>query len=161
MLRWKLGTGGGPYLVNYERDKARIVAHRGKHDGPEHTAVLKKVLQLMGVSTHTSLKRTMGDYLESTQGAKRNSTLNLAEEQLTSKLRSENDTAERCFAVLRDLHKWCPSMSLVNLMGVSLARLNKTFKAADGDFAGGASIISDPPFDSARSRTVLDSRTLR
>ena len=29
-------------------------------------------------------------------------------------------------------------------MGVSLARLNKTFKSADGDFAGGAAIISDP-----------------
>jgi hypothetical protein len=41
--------------VHYERDKARIVAHRGKHDGLEHTAVLKKLLQLMGISIHTSL----------------------------------------------------------------------------------------------------------
>ena len=35
-------------------------------------------------------------------------------------------------------------MSLQNLMGTSPARLNKTFKSADGDFAGGIAATSDP-----------------
>ena len=35
-------------------------------------------------------------------------------------------------------------MSLVNLMGVSLARINKTFKPAGGEFAGGVAVTSDP-----------------
>jgi hypothetical protein len=35
-------------------------------------------------------------------------------------------------------------MSLQNLMGTSFARLNGTFKSADGDFAGGIAVTSDP-----------------
>ncbi len=82
----------------------------------------------MEKAIHTSLRRTMGTYLESTNGINRNSTLTSEEKDLTSLLRSENDAAERAFAVVKEMHRRFPGMSFGTLAGVALARLNGTFK---------------------------------
>ena len=100
-----------------------LAEHRGRHDGPEYTVILKQLLKLFGESTHISLQRTMGDFLESTAGKHANSKLSEDKKALTSKLRCENDTAERSFAVMREMHQKYPSMSLSNLSGISIARL--------------------------------------
>ena len=128
----------------HQKELQEILDYRSRHDGDEYLVVMKKVLSIMGKSIHTSLHRTLSHYLEVYDGDLAPSKQTDAEAALTSKLKCENDTAERCFAVLRDLHKRFPSMSLQNLMGVSLARLNKTFKSADRNFAGGIAVTSDP-----------------
>ena len=87
----------------------------------------------------------MGDYLEHTSGSLATSRMSEDEKSVTAKLKCENDAAERSFAVLRAMHKKFPSMTLLGLAGISLARENGTFKMS-GDVGenGGIAHTSDP-----------------
>ena len=136
--------------------RVKLRAFRERHSGEAYTLILKELFLLMGKAIHTSLRRTMGNYLESTNGIKRNSTLTSEEKDLTSLLRSENDAAERAFAVLKEMHKRFPGMSFGTLAGVALARLNGTFKcplwdtewqnATEQDILRGTGVLSDDAY---------------
>ena len=106
----------------------RLHDHRDRPDCVKYDAVLREVFAIFGESIHESLGRTMSEYLESTNGACRTSNLNDWEKDLTKQLRSDNNPAERPFAVMKDLQHKYPSMSLVNLGRLSQARVNGTFR---------------------------------
>ena len=87
------------------RKKAWLVNFRGQHDGPQYNKIVKKVMWVLGGSIQTSLRRTAGDYLESCGGTLATSKMSSDGKDLTTKIKCENDSAERSFAVLRSMHK--------------------------------------------------------
>ena len=102
--------------------------YRTKSDLEEYVLVLKKVLRLFGEAVHESLTRTMGDYLEATNGAKTNASFEDWELQRATKLKATNNDAERPFAVIKALWKQFPSMRLHNLTYLANAKVNGTFQ---------------------------------
>ena len=79
----------------------------------------------------------MGDYLEVTDGKFRISNMKEWEQGLASKLRSDNNPAERPFAVAKALLCVFPCMTIANLGRLAHAKVNGTFKLASADGRGG------------------------
>ena len=70
----------------------------------------------------------MGDYLEVTNGKYSNSKMKEWEQEASTNLRSDNNPAERPFAVVKALLHVFPSMTIANLGRLAHARVNGTFR---------------------------------
>jgi hypothetical protein len=105
-------------------------AHGSRGDTDKFTPILKNVLAIGGAAIHESLTRTMGDYLEATNGRYAESKLEPWMKARASDLLSHNNHAERPFAVMKSLDHVFPSMGLSNLASVSHAQVNGTFASA-------------------------------
>ena len=131
-------------------------AYDSREDAAEFTPLLKKVLALLGAGIHESLKRTMGDYLEATNGCHAQSKLEPWMKARVVHLLSHNNAAERPFAVVKLFDHLFPTMALSNLSNLSHARVNGTFALAPpkpktlkgaskaGQKPAGAAILADP-----------------
>jgi hypothetical protein len=93
------------YYDHLERNKAaaltEIKQYEKKSDVAVYTPILLEVLQLFGLAIHTSLERTMGNYLKATDGAFRNELRPDWQLEMVSKLLCTNNPAERPFAVAK------------------------------------------------------------
>ena len=86
------------YVKNEARKPATLATLRmflEQPDADEYAAVLRQVLALVGEGIHESLARTMGDYLEATNGKYRNSNLSEVTKSRQSVLKTTNNDAER------------------------------------------------------------------
>ena len=120
--------------TNLGATRALLLSHQQATDSDEYGTVLKEVLALFGEGIRESLQRTMGDFLEETNGAKAESQLEDWERAKYSKALATNNAAERPFAVIKELLHSFPSMRLCFLSAISHARVNGTFRVAE---AGG------------------------
>jgi hypothetical protein len=75
--------------------------YEAKADVAVYTPIILEVLQLFGLAIHTSLERTMGDYLKATDGIFRNELRPDWQLEKVSKLLCTNNPAERSFAVAK------------------------------------------------------------
>ena len=94
-----------------------------REDSGAYEEVLCDVLRLFGEGITESLTRTMGDYLEATNGKLRNSTLSVEEAAKAESMLCHNNHAERPFAVIKALAKQYPSMSLRHLASVANSKV--------------------------------------
>ena len=65
--------------TNLTDTRELLLSHQQATDSDQYEIVLKEVLCLFGEGIHESLRRTMGEFLQSTGGAKSNSKLKLWE----------------------------------------------------------------------------------
>ena len=114
--------------VDSEEKKSALRLQPDREDAIAYQEVLHDVLKLFGEGIHESLMRTMGAYINATDGEKRNNKLTELEKTKASQLLSHNNHAERPFAVIKALAKKYPSMSLRNLAATANARVNGTFR---------------------------------
>jgi hypothetical protein len=114
-----------------EARRAALRSYETKKDREEYELVLRDMLQLFGEGIHESLARTMGDFLDATDGEKSNSKISQLDWDRTSELRGHNNDAERPFAVMKALAHHYPSMGLLNLSHMAHARVNGTFRLAE------------------------------
>ena len=119
--------------------QAKLRNFRDRADAAEYEVVLKEVFALFGEGVHESLERTMGKYLERTNGDKALSKLSDWEVQDSKKLLSHNNHAERPFATVKAIHKNFPSMKLSMMSAVAHAK-------SCGTFNEGGSYIDSCPF---------------
>ena len=113
---------------NKRREMLRAYSSRG--DADKFTPILKQVLAIGGDAIHVSLKRTMGDFLEVTNGSRAESKLEPWMKARAMLLLSHNNPAERPFALMKFLDHLFPTMSLNNLSNASHALVNGTFALA-------------------------------
>ncbi len=97
-----------------------------------YTERLMEVLHLLGEGIHDSLTRTMGDFLDATDGTKANSKLNSNEKARCEHLLSHNNDSERPFAVMKAIKHTYPSMKLLCLSQLAHARVNGTYRNPKG-----------------------------
>jgi hypothetical protein len=100
-----------------------------------------------GKGIHESLTRTLGDYLEATNGPKAWS--KLSDWERKNQIKSHNNHTERPFAVIKHLAKSCPNMPLSNLSALAHARVNGAFKD------GGAFMTADPRLAKAIKKVLV------
>lgn len=113
-----------------EKKLTLLRAFESRTDKEKYVPILKKILNLFGEGIHESLERTMGDYLEATEGKMAKSKLEPWVKARVVQLLSHNNHAERPFAVIKLFDQLFQTMSLSNLSGLSNARCNGTFKRA-------------------------------
>jgi len=118
--------------------KAVLREFRSRSDAAEYTVILKEVFALFGNGIKESLFRTMGDYLEATNGKFARSKLPEYVVEDSHDLYNHNNNAERPFAVMKAFQKQYPSMSVSMLGAMTHARMSGVFKD------GGAFTASDP-----------------
>ena len=118
-----------------------------REDRARYEIVLRNILSLFGKGIHESLQRTMGDYLEVTDGKFATSKLSEEDQRRKSELRNENNEAERGFAVIKAYKRLYPTMSLHNITAISHATIQGTyqmpFEVEEGQ-DGGALYDADP-----------------
>ena len=150
-------TGG----LGEERWKL-LCAFEDRSDKDKYIPVLQKIFRLFGEGIHESLKRTMGDYLEATNGSRAESQLEPWVKARVVELIAHNNDAERPFAVIKLFDQLFPTMTLGNMSGLSQARVNHTFnlaaptaktkkKKAAAPANAGAAIAADPRLRAAVS----------
>ena len=91
--------------------KAALRIPLDRKDRVAHKEVLLCVMKLFGEGTHESLQRTMGHYLEATDGKCAESKLEQWEKDRAEGLLCHNNATERPFGVMKWLKKMCPSMT--------------------------------------------------
>ena len=128
-----------PFLLP---SQASLLDFQDRDDAAEYTAVLKEVLALFWEGIHEPLTRTMGKYLEATDGAKSKSKLSTWKLEDAEYLIAHNNAAERPFAIVKGLMKMFPSLKLSHAAAIASAKVNGTFDE-DGD-----ANLSDPRLQS-------------
>jgi hypothetical protein len=83
-----------------------------------------EVMNLFGIAIHTSLERTLGNYLKATDGIYRNELRDNWQLEKVSALLCTNNPAERPFAVAKAYLKIYQSMSIRTLAGFGLSICN-------------------------------------
>jgi hypothetical protein len=101
-----------------------LLSRQQATDSGQCGVALKEVLALFGEGIQGPLKRTMGDFLESTNGKKAESKLKDWEREKCSKALATNNAAERPLAVMKELLHSFPSVRLCFLSAISHARVN-------------------------------------
>ena len=98
----------GPSRSYYDRlernkaaERAELKQYEQRTDLDVYGPILLEVLQLFGTAIHTSLERTLGKYLKSTDGIFRNDLRDDWELDMVAKLLCTNNPAERSFAVAK------------------------------------------------------------
>jgi hypothetical protein len=93
------------YYDHLEKTKTSALTelkqYENKTDVAVYRPILLEVLQLFGLAIHTSLERTMGNYLNATDGIFRNDLRPDWQLDMVSKLLCTNNPAERPFAVAK------------------------------------------------------------
>ncbi len=111
-------------------DELRMLrAYQNREDSDVYQPVLRDVLRLFGEAIHESLMRTMGDYLEATNGHLRNSTKTEWESEVASRMVCTNNHAEGPFATVRAFMHIYPSLKLRTVAGLSAAMVNGTHRS--------------------------------
>jgi len=118
--------------------KAMLREFRSRSDAAEYSLKLREVFALFGNGIKESLTRTMGDYLEATNGKHARSKLAPEVIEKASVLFNHNNNAERPFAVMKAFQKQYPSMKVSMLGAMTHARMSGVFKD------GGAFTASEP-----------------
>ena len=103
---------------NREQDLAELRQFETREDITTYEAVLREILALFGQAIHTSLERTMGNYLRSTGGIYRNEVREEWELAHVLQLLPHNNAAERPFAIVKVSNQFLP---LVNMHGLNPA----------------------------------------
>lgn len=127
-MRSTYTTWGKDELAKKRLEQLRGYASRA--DAAKYVPILKEVLALFGKGIHESLTRTMGDYLEATDGCMAQSKLEPWMKARAVHLLAHNNHAERPFAVMKFFDHLYQTMTLANLKHLSMARCNSTFKRA-------------------------------
>ena len=83
-----------------------------REDAAEYDVVLLQVFRLFGEGIHESLMRTMGKYLEETDGELATSKMSQEAKDLCENLIGHNNHTERPFAIMKAMKHLYPSMSL-------------------------------------------------
>ena len=98
----------GPSRHYYDRleknkaaERAELKQYEQRPDLDVYGPILLEVLQLFGTAIHTSLERTLGKYLKSTDGIFRNELRDDWELDMVAKLLCTNNPAEMPFAVAK------------------------------------------------------------
>jgi hypothetical protein len=95
------------YYNHLEKNKAaereELLQFEKKSDLAVYRPILMEVVQLFGISIHTSLERTLGKYLRATDGIFRNDLRPDWQLGMVSKLLCTNNPAERPFAVAKGM----------------------------------------------------------
>jgi hypothetical protein len=141
--------------------KRRELLREFKKDNADYVIILKEVLSLFGAGIHESLQRTMGDFLEATNGRKSLSKLEPWMKKRAVHLLAHNNHAERPFAVMKYYNNIFETMTLSNLSSLSLARCNNTYqrhpdnpktqKTTTGKVVVGAAVDAHPKLQAAVS----------
>ena len=105
-----------------------FLKHLNRPDAAEYKTVVRDVFSLFGEGIQESLQRTMGEYLSSCGGAKASCKMQEWEKEVAKKIRSDNNAAERPFAIMRDILLRCPTMTLTNLGRLAHVKTNGTFR---------------------------------
>jgi hypothetical protein len=104
-------------------------AYENREDIEVYLPVLLDILRLFGEAIHESLTRTMGEYLEATNGQLRNSTKTDWEIEVASRMVCTNNHAEGPFATVRAFMHIYPSLKLCTVAGLSAAMVNGTHRS--------------------------------
>ena len=113
--------------ANLPDRKAALRIPADRKDAGPYKVVLLSVLKLFGEGIHESLQRTMGNYLEATNGKYTESRLEQWEIDRASGLLCHNNAAERPFGVMKWLKKMYPSMTISSLSHIAHAIVNGTY----------------------------------
>ena len=105
---------------------------QGNGDIDVYLPVLLDILKLFGEAIHESLTRTMGDYLEATNGHLRNSTKTEWEKEVASRMVCTNNNAEGPFATVHAFMHIYASLKLRTVAGLSAAMVNGTHRSTIG-----------------------------
>jgi hypothetical protein len=103
---------------NREQDLAELRQFETREDITTYEAVLREILALFGQAIHTSLERTMGNYLRSTGGIYRNEVREEWELAHVLQLLAHNSAAERLFAIVKVSNL---SLPLIKMHGLTPA----------------------------------------
>jgi hypothetical protein len=118
----------------HDRHKARdlqvLKQFMGREDIAQYKIVLKEVLRLFGAAIKESLTRTMGEYLEATEGRLRNSAKTEWEKDVASRMICTNNPAEGPFATARAFLHMYPTLKLRTLATLCAAVVNGTYRPA-------------------------------
>ncbi len=87
-----------------EAERAELRAFQTKSDIEIYKPILIEVLNLFGTAIHTSLERTLGEYLRATDGIFRNELRPDWQLEKVSRLLCTNNPAERPFAVAKGMY---------------------------------------------------------
>jgi hypothetical protein len=101
---------------NREQDLAELRQFETREDITTYEPVLREILALFGQAIHTSLERTMGNYLRSTGGTYRNEVREEWELAHVLQLLAHNNAVERPFAIVKVTNL---SLLLVNMHGLT------------------------------------------
>jgi len=107
--------------------RAQLLNHLDRPDAGAYKQVVMKIFHLFGEGIQEYLQRPMGEYLVATGGAKANPQMRQWEKDIASKIRSDNNPAERPFAIMKDILQRCPTMTLANLGRLAHVKTNGTF----------------------------------
>ena len=139
---WPRLRPNDPKLRNWCDDRAdkktaglaKLQSHCDSHDKVAYDEVLREVVALFGEGMQEPLHFTANHgglpCLEVTDDKFRMSNMKEWEKGLASKLRSDNNPAERPFAVAKALLHVFPCMTIANLGRLDHARANGTLKLA-------------------------------
>jgi hypothetical protein len=123
------------FYDNLERDKrankAKLRQYKTRADLDVYRPILIEVLNLFGIAIHTSLERTMGNYLKSTDGIYRNELRDDWQLEKVAALLCTNNPAERPFAVAKAYMKIYQTLSLRTLAVFSLSMCNSSHRPAE------------------------------
>ena len=88
-----------------------------------------EIFKLFGEGIHESLARTMGNYLEATNGALGNKHKSAWQIEVAARLLCTNNAAESPFATVRAFLHMYPSLKLRTVAGLSAAMINGTHRS--------------------------------
>ena len=166
---WEKKSGLGSFYSKreeagsvHEKRWQLLCEYESREDSAKFVPLLKKVLSLFGEGIHESLKRTMSDYLEATNGKMAGSKMQPWMKARIVTLVAHNNHAERPFAVIKLFDQLFQTMTLSNLSGLSHARCNQTYRpeappaktkktAAKEAKKAGAAVLADKRLRSAVS----------
>jgi hypothetical protein len=124
------------FYVNLEQNKMAALAElrlfQQRTDIDVYRPIIMEVMNLFGLAIHTSLERTMGNYLKATDGIYRNELRDDWQLEKVSALLCTNNPAERPFAVAKAYMKIYQSLSLRTLAVFSLCMCNSSHRPAEG-----------------------------
>jgi hypothetical protein len=127
---------GLKFYATHDRNKTQhlhmLRAYQNREDIDVYLPVLLDILKLFGEAIHESLTRTMGAYLEATNGHLRNSTKTEWEKEVASRMVCTNNHAEGPFATVRAFMHIYPSLKLRTVAGLSAAMVNGTHRSTIG-----------------------------
>ncbi len=113
-----------------DQDLTELREYERRADVNTYETVLRDLLSLFGTAILTSLQRTMGKYLRSTDGVFRNELRGDWEIDKVSQLLSHNNAAGRPFVIAKAYLECFPTMKLSILANFSLALSNGSHRPA-------------------------------
>ncbi len=114
-------------------ERAELRLYETKDDRAVYEPILKEVVNLFRIAIHISLKRTMGNYLKSTDGVFRNELREEWQLDKVAKLLCTNNAAERPFGVAKAYVRIHQTLSLRTLASFGLSMCNGSHRPAEAE----------------------------